>query len=345
MKMICVLVNLGLFMALAEAASPIVISDERGDAKFERGEPLAAFDLISVTFEGLPENQLKITFTGDGPMSDKGTTYSWFAVWLDLDVDTTTGDKFSDVGCDIILAAEAVRRSEEWTGEITAKSEVGREFPVKFVKIWPDGNSVHVIYQSDLFEKYPIFRAAAFAHHDGSFSDDMYGGRMNYIKAFDATATSVEAPDPFALKKVLAASYGKKRGHKIALTPRDRRISITVTPRKLNDGPKFDPKIEFSVTSEDSSCAHIRLIRRETSNVFESLIRTKLGGGSHCEIDLNGRYETNEPLLLEFQWDEDEANLMVNGETVGTVPISFPPVSASIFTYSTEALVEKLEVE
>jgi len=169
-------------------------SDPEGDAEFSRN-PLPAFDLKSVSFEAFADHHLLVTYTGYGPMSELGKTYSWFAAWIDLDNNGQTGDSYGDLGADLILRTESSRGGGQWTGEANTRAPVGMSAPITLLKSWTEGDQAFTFYQSSLFATYPMFRAVAFAHHKGEFVDHIKGGSLNDIVLFNRPELLKPAPD------------------------------------------------------------------------------------------------------------------------------------------------------
>ena len=180
---------------LVYSGDRIEVSDEQGDATFSKN-PLPAFDLKSVTFSAYEGGHLLVTYTGYGPMSDLGEIYSWFAVWIDLDRDRSTGQSYGDLGADLILGTESTRGGP-WTGEANVRAPVGDSEVIELLQSWTKDNQAFSLYKSPHFLKYANFRAAAFSHHDGEFVDTIEGGKMDSINIFERPGTLKPVPDFF----------------------------------------------------------------------------------------------------------------------------------------------------
>jgi len=328
------------------AAQPVTIFDERGDAEFS-GAPLPAFDLVSLTFEEMEDDRLKVIFTGDGPMADLGTTYSWFAVWIDLDSDLRTAGpmKRKNLGCDIILGAESTRGVNGWTGQASGQSDLGKEMPVEFEKAWAEGNQVFAIFKSEFFSKYPIFKAAAFAHHDGEFVDILEGGEMDRIAAFDPTADSVPAPAS-SFQELFDVSNGRCRNHQVPLPPETSKLEIAMTPRAGNRGPRWRPFFGIAIEDQEDGEERIRIgfSQKIEDGPFIGSVDT-FGLRDDEKIDIESEVQLEEKVVIGFEWTSARVKIFVNGQEVESLRLPFDPTMSTVFVSSAVVFAEGLVVE
>ena len=163
---LAVVVETGKGLAADGKAKPVQILDDSAGDTSDGNPSAASFDLVRLSVESLAvKGSYRATFELRDPLPKSLTPRGWFALYLDLDGDVSTGYVFRGIGTDLQIGYRGINGTP--TPEIEKKSGVADECRAALTAFSHEENKVIMEIKCREFEKFEKLRFAGLTGVDG----------------------------------------------------------------------------------------------------------------------------------------------------------------------------------
>ena len=304
-------------------------SDSVGDIADE----YCSFDLVGLSLASIERDTLKITFTTREPLpANPPRGNSWIGLYMDMDLDGSTGLSISGIGTDMAFSVETVRG--KWEATVGKMGTLANSYDFEVSDLTFSGNRTSFTVTSNIFQDYPSPVLAAWSHCSGEFLDEIDGMATKPLELFGQEGTNGHKGISF--KKSMDIPSGH---YDTALLPIDdatKEVILDIEVKKANLHRRWLSTVELRLNDNGNNRRANFRVAASVSKKDKSVIRIHIDGDSEKPHYMNRPYKGNFQLKVLFT-DSDEMEFYVDGKLFERHKKAFSISGAKLFMCSTTA--------